>query len=88
MVGSVDGGRVHYAFGYTGNGNEPASHLVGRALASLALDRRDEATQAADESTAAGWCGPEPLRYAGGTASARRCFAASASRRRAGGRAR
>ncbi len=33
--------RVHAAFGYTGNGVGPAM-LVGRILASLALDRRDD----------------------------------------------
>ena len=88
VVGSVDGGRVHYAFGYTGNGVGP-SHLAGRALASLALDRRDEATTPADRRAAAGSCAPRAasLRSAG-RSSARRCFAASASRRRAGGRAR
>ncbi|HEY7152042.1 MAG TPA: FAD-dependent oxidoreductase, partial [Solirubrobacterales bacterium] len=40
MIGSLDGGRVHYACGYTGNGVGP-SHLAGRSLASLALGRRD-----------------------------------------------
>ena len=44
MVGSIEGGRVHYAFGYTGNGVAP-SRIAGRALAALALERRDEATR-------------------------------------------
>ena len=35
------GGRAFAAAGYTGNGVGP-SHMVGRTLASLALDRRDE----------------------------------------------
>ena len=43
VTGSLPGGRVHYAYGYTGNGVGP-SQLAGRILASLALDRRDEWT--------------------------------------------
>ena len=66
VVGSVDGGRVHYAFGYTGNGVGP-SHLAGRALASLALDRRDEATRLPIVEPPRVRVPPEPLRYAGGT---------------------
>ena len=66
VVGSLGRGRVHYAFGYTGNGVAP-SRLAGRALASMALDRRDEATAPADRRAAAGSCPPEPFRYAGGT---------------------
>ena len=66
MVGSVDGGRVHYAFGYTGNGVGP-SHLAGRALASLALGRRDEATRLPIVEPPRVRVPPEPLRYAGGT---------------------
>ena len=38
--------RVHCAFGYTGHGVGP-SHMIGRSLASLALDRRDEASRLA-----------------------------------------
>ena len=41
MVLPVRSDRVHAAFGYTGNGVGP-SMMVGRILASLALDRRDE----------------------------------------------
>ena len=37
---------IHCAFGYTGHGVGP-SHMVGRSLASLALDRRDEPTRLA-----------------------------------------
>ncbi len=37
----VGSDRVHAAFGYTGNGVGP-SHMLGRVLASLALDRRDD----------------------------------------------
>ncbi len=41
MVVPLPGGRAYAAAGYTGNGVGP-SHMVGRTLASLALDRRDE----------------------------------------------
>ena len=40
-VTRVRGDRVHAGLGYTGNGVGP-SHMIGRVLASLALDRRDE----------------------------------------------
>jgi glycine/D-amino acid oxidase-like deaminating enzyme len=41
VVAPIRSDRVHAAFGYTGNGVGP-SLMVGRTLASLALDRRDE----------------------------------------------
>jgi glycine/D-amino acid oxidase-like deaminating enzyme len=41
VVVPVGSDRVHAAFGYTGNGVGP-SMMIGRTLASLALDRRDE----------------------------------------------
>ena len=41
MVMPLRHGRAFAAAGYTGNGVGP-SHMVGRTLASLALDRRDE----------------------------------------------
>lgn len=65
VIGSLDG-RVHYAFGYTGNGVGP-SQLAGRALASLALDRRDEVTRLAIVEPPPVRVPPEPLRYVGGT---------------------
>ena len=40
VIAALPGGAVHAAFGFTGNGVGP-SHLAGRILASLALDRRD-----------------------------------------------
>ena len=46
MVLPVRSDRVHAAFGYTGNGVGP-SMMVGRILASLALDRRDEHSELA-----------------------------------------
>jgi glycine/D-amino acid oxidase-like deaminating enzyme len=66
VLGSLDGGRVHYAFGYTGNGVGP-SRVAGRALASLALGRRDEAARLPIVGPPPVRVPPEPLRYAGGT---------------------
>jgi glycine/D-amino acid oxidase-like deaminating enzyme len=57
---------VHCAFGYTGHGVGP-SQMVGRTLASLALDRRDEFTALALVAPKAVHVPPEPLRYVGGT---------------------
>jgi glycine/D-amino acid oxidase-like deaminating enzyme len=65
VVGSLAGGRAHYAFGYTGNGVGP-SHLVGRVLASLALDRREELTRLPLVDPPPVRVPPEPFRYAGG----------------------
>ncbi len=59
-------GRVHHGYGFTGNGVGP-SHLGGRILASLALDRRDELTRLALVEPPGKTFPPEPLRYAGGS---------------------
>ena len=40
FVTTLPGGRVHAAFGYTGNGVGP-THVAGKALAALALGRTD-----------------------------------------------
>jgi glycine/D-amino acid oxidase-like deaminating enzyme len=66
VVGSIPGEPIHYAFGYTGNGVGP-SHMTGRILASLALDRRDEPTRLAIVDPPPVTVPPEPLRYLGGT---------------------
>jgi glycine/D-amino acid oxidase-like deaminating enzyme len=66
MVGSLGRDRVHYALGYTGNGVGP-SHLTGRILASLALDRRDQWTGLPLVEPEPVRVPPEPLRYVGGT---------------------
>jgi len=66
VVGSLADGRVHYAFGYTGNGVAP-SRLAARALASMALDRRDGHTRLALVEPDPVRVPPEPFRYAGGT---------------------
>jgi glycine/D-amino acid oxidase-like deaminating enzyme len=65
FAGTVPGRPVHYAVGYTGNGVGP-SHLMGRILASLALDRRDEPTGLALVDPPAVKVPPEPFRYVGG----------------------
>jgi glycine/D-amino acid oxidase-like deaminating enzyme len=66
VVGSLAGDRVHYAFGYTGNGVAP-SGLAGRVLASMALGRRDEHTGLALVEPPPVRVPPEPFRFAGGT---------------------
>jgi glycine/D-amino acid oxidase-like deaminating enzyme len=68
QIGSFSDAPVHYAFGFTGNGVGP-SQLAGRALASLALDRRDEYTRLPIVGSDAGaWVPPEPLAWLGGAA--------------------
>jgi glycine/D-amino acid oxidase-like deaminating enzyme len=64
VVGSLDG-RVHYGFGFTGNGVGP-SRMVAHALASLALDRRDEHSRLAIVEPEPLHVPPEPFRYIGG----------------------
>ena len=65
VIGELEAG-IHCAFGYTGHGVGP-SHMVGRSLASLALDRRDEASRLAFVSPDPVRVPPEPFRYIGGT---------------------
>lgn len=60
------GERSFAGFGYTGNGVGP-SQMIGRGLASLALDRRDEFTALALVDPPPVRVPPEPFRYAGGT---------------------
>ena len=57
---------IHCAFGYTGHGVGP-SNMVGRSLASLALDRRDRHTRLALIAPEAQKVPPEPFRYLGGS---------------------
>ena len=59
------GERTFAGFGYTGNGVGP-SQMVGRALASMALGRRDEHTELAIVDPPPVLVPPEPFRYAGG----------------------
>ena len=60
------GERSFAGFGYTGNGVGP-SQMIGRSLASLALDRRDSHSALPLINPPAVRVPPEPFRYAGGT---------------------
>jgi glycine/D-amino acid oxidase-like deaminating enzyme len=67
QLGTLPGAPVHFAFGYTGNGVGP-SHLAGRTLASLALDRRDAVTRLPIVDSGPGaLVPPEPLAWLGGS---------------------
>jgi glycine/D-amino acid oxidase-like deaminating enzyme len=66
VVGTLGSDRVHYAFGYTGNGVGP-SHFIGRSLAALALDRRDRWSALPLVEPQPVRVPPEPLRYLGGS---------------------
>jgi len=59
-------GRVHFGFGFTGNGVGP-TYLGGEILARLALDRRDELTRLGLVEPEPKRMPPEPLRWAGGS---------------------
>jgi glycine/D-amino acid oxidase-like deaminating enzyme len=66
QIGTLPAAPVHFAFGFTGNGVGP-THLAGRALASLALDRRDRYTALPIVGADPGaWVPPEPLAWLGG----------------------
>jgi glycine/D-amino acid oxidase-like deaminating enzyme len=67
LVLPLRGGRAFAAAGYTGNGVGP-SHMVGRTLASLALDRRDEPTRLAFVDPSPPRVPPEPFHWLGGEA--------------------
>ena len=56
---ALGGDPVHAGWGFTGNGVGP-SHLGGRILSALALDRRDEVTRLPLVEPAAGRFPPEP----------------------------
>jgi len=66
-VRSLPGGRAFAAAGYTGNGVGP-SNMVGRTLASLALERRDEPARLAFVDGKAPRVPPEPFHWVGGEA--------------------
>jgi glycine/D-amino acid oxidase-like deaminating enzyme len=67
IVRSLGAGRAFAAAGYTGNGVGP-TNMVGRILASLALDRRDEHTRLALVDAKTPRVPPEPFHYVGGEA--------------------
>jgi glycine/D-amino acid oxidase-like deaminating enzyme len=68
--GTLQGGRIHYGFGYCGHGVGP-THLGGQILADLVLGRRTERTDLCFVRTTALPFPPEPLRYVGVTAARR-----------------
>jgi glycine/D-amino acid oxidase-like deaminating enzyme len=67
MVVPLPTGRAFAAAGYTGNGVGP-SNMVGRSLASLALDRRDGPSRLAFVDPASPRVPPEPFQWIGGEA--------------------
>lgn len=67
LVLPLRGNRAFCAAGYTGNGVGP-SHMVGRTLASLALDRRDDPARLAFIDPSPQRMPPEPLGWIGGEA--------------------
>lgn len=66
-VRSLRHGRAFAAAGYTGNGVGP-SNMIGRSLAALALDRRDDSTALAFIDGATPRVPPEPFHWIGGEA--------------------
>jgi glycine/D-amino acid oxidase-like deaminating enzyme len=67
LVLPLRGGRTYAAAGYTGNGVGP-SNMVGRTLASLALDRRDDHSRLAFVDPTPPRVPPEPFSWIGGEA--------------------
>jgi glycine/D-amino acid oxidase-like deaminating enzyme len=67
LVRPLRGDRAFAAAGYTGNGVGP-SHMVGRTLASLALERRDEAARLAFIDPSPRRVPPEPFHWIGAEA--------------------
>ncbi len=65
LIAPLHGNRTFAAAGYTGNGVGP-SHMVGRALASLALDRRDAYSRLPLIDPAPQRVPPEPFHWLGG----------------------
>jgi glycine/D-amino acid oxidase-like deaminating enzyme len=65
LVTPLRGGRAFLAAGYTGNGVGP-SHMVGRTLASLALDRHDNHSRLAFVDPSPPSVPPEPFHWLGG----------------------
>jgi len=62
--GTLAGGRVHYGFGYSGNGVAP-SHLGGRILAGLVLEADEPITRLPIVNRRPHRFPPEPFRYVG-----------------------
>ena len=66
LVVPLHGSRTFAAAGYTGNGVGP-SYMVGRTLASLALDRRDDHSRLPFIDPSPQGVPPEPLHWLGGS---------------------
>jgi glycine/D-amino acid oxidase-like deaminating enzyme len=66
IVMPLPGGRAFAAAGYTGNGVGPA-YMVGRTLAALALDRRDEYARLPIVDPSPQHVPPEPFHWLGGS---------------------
>jgi hypothetical protein len=64
IIGSTHGGRVHHAYGYSGNGVGPA-HLAGRILAARIGGSGDPVGRLAIVDRAVRRFPPEPIRYVG-----------------------
>ncbi len=64
QFGSLVGGRVHFGFGYSGNGVGP-SHLGGQILAALALESDEALTRLAVVGPPPQRFPPEPFRFMG-----------------------
>ena len=64
VIGSMHGGRVHYAHGYSGNGVGP-SRLAGRVLAAILDGGADPVARLAIVGARARRFPPEPIRYVG-----------------------
>lgn len=62
--GTLAGGRIHFGFGYSGNGVAP-SHLGGRILAGLALGSDEPVTHLPLVGGVPRRFPPEPFRYVG-----------------------
>jgi glycine/D-amino acid oxidase-like deaminating enzyme len=65
LVLPLRGGNVFTAAGYSGNGVGP-SHMIGRVLASLALDRRDDHSRLPMVDPSPQRVPPEPFHWLGG----------------------
>ena len=63
-IGTLPRGKVHYAFGYSGNGVAP-SHLAGRVLAALAAGSDEPITRLPLVGRVPNRLPPEPFRYVG-----------------------
>jgi glycine/D-amino acid oxidase-like deaminating enzyme len=64
IIGTTHGGRVHHAYGYSGNGVGPA-HLAGRILAARIAGGSDDLARLPIAERHARRFPPEPIRYVG-----------------------